>query len=191
MIENRLPAGAPADPQPRRVLVLDDNEMVLAVLQEVIATDPGLVVVGAARRVGEAVRLAADLQPDVAVVDVNMPEGGGWAAARGLREVCPCIRLVAYSAFDDALVTHTMVSAGMSAFVIKGSNVELLLAAIHGQDVMPSESAAHWLSRRKTEVVLKGAPLPVSVPVSFLPAAWEWTDSSQGRQQPPLRINPD
>ena len=155
-MDTRLPAAA-ATPPPcvaRRVsvLVLDDNESVLEALPEALSTDPGLVVVGAARCVAEAVRMAAALQPQVAVVDVNMPDGGGWAAARGLRDVCPCIRLVAYSAFDSALVTHTLVGAGMSAFVTKGSDVEMLLAAIHGEDIMPSESAARLLWRRKTGV---------------------------------------
>jgi len=60
------------------------------------------------------------MQPDVAVIDVHMPDGGGWAAARGLREVCPDIRLVAFSAYDDALVTRTIAAAGIHAFVSKG-----------------------------------------------------------------------
>ena len=67
-----------------------------------------------------------------------MPDGGGWAAARGLREICPDIRLVAYSGFGDGLVIRTIAAAGVSAFVPKGSDIEVLLAAIHGRDVKPS-----------------------------------------------------
>jgi DNA-binding NarL/FixJ family response regulator len=69
-----------------------------------------------------------------------MPDGGGWEAARGLLENCPGIRLVAYSSFDHALITRTMTQAGVSAFVSKGSDIELLLAAIHGENVMPTRA---------------------------------------------------
>ena len=74
--------------------------------------------------------------------------GGGWAAARGLREVCPDMRLVAFSAFDDALVTRTIAAAGISAFVTKGSEIGVLLAAIRGEDVMPAPPQRMPLIRR-------------------------------------------
>ena len=77
-----------------------------------------------------------------------MPDGGGWAAARELREVCPGIRLVAYSSFEDALVTRTMTAAGISAYVTKGSDIGLLLAAVHGEDLMPLPRADQPLIRR-------------------------------------------
>ncbi len=119
------------------VLLVDDDATVLDALADLIETDPTLTAVSAACRIEEAISAARLWVPDVAVVDVNMPGGGGWAAARGLREVCPGIRLVVYSAFDAALVTRTMAACGISAYVTKGSDIRLLLAAIHGEDVMP------------------------------------------------------
>jgi DNA-binding NarL/FixJ family response regulator len=130
------------------VLLLDDHTVMLEALRALIESDEGLVVIATASRIPDAVRLARGMQPDVAVIDVHMPDGGGWAAARGLREVCPDMRLVAFSAFDDALVTRTIAAAGISAFVTKGSEIGVLLAAIRGEDVMPAPPQRMPLIRR-------------------------------------------
>jgi two-component system invasion response regulator UvrY len=129
------------------VLIADDNPDVLESVKEIIATDRTLRVVAEASEVAEAIRLGRETQPQVAVLDVNMPDGGGWEAARGLLEFCPGIRLVAYSSFDHALITRTMTQAGVSAFVSKGSDIEVLLAAIHGENVAPA-SAPQAVSHR-------------------------------------------
>ena len=126
-----VPEGVP-------VLLLDDNLTVLEALKEAVAADETLTVVGTACRISDAIRVAAATHPRVAVIDVNMPDGGGWTAARGLRVICPDIRLVAYSGFGDELVVRTIAAAGVSAFVTKDSDIEVLLAAIHGRDVKPS-----------------------------------------------------
>jgi DNA-binding NarL/FixJ family response regulator len=120
------------------VLLLDDNPALLESLKEAVEGDGTLTVVGMVCRIRDAIRLAAATRPQVAVIDVNMPDGGGWAAARGLREICPDIRLVAYSAFGQALVMRTMAVAGISAFVTKGADLDVLLAAIHGENLRPS-----------------------------------------------------
>jgi DNA-binding NarL/FixJ family response regulator len=130
------------------VLLLDDHTVMLEALRALIESDDTLVVIATASRVPDAIRLARGMQPDVAVMDVHMPDGGGWAAARGLREVCPDIRLVAFSSFDDALVTRTIAAAGISAFVTKGSEISVLLAAIRGEDVMPTHPQPMPLIRR-------------------------------------------
>jgi DNA-binding NarL/FixJ family response regulator len=135
------------------VLLLDDHPAVLDSLIELLETDPSLTVVATASRVPDAIRKAALWKPKVAVIDVSMPDGGGWAAARGLLEVCPEVRLVAYSSYDEPLVTRTMVAAGVSAFVSKGSDIQTLLAAIHGEDVMPERwDQAPLLGRARVTV---------------------------------------
>jgi len=130
------------------VLLLDDHAVMLESVRAIVETDDTLTVVGTASRVPDAILLAAETHPQVAVIDVNMPDGGGWAAARGLREVCPDIRLVAFSSFDDALVTRTIAAAGISAFVTKGSDISVLLAAICGEDTMPTPAQPMPLFRR-------------------------------------------
>jgi DNA-binding NarL/FixJ family response regulator len=134
------------------VLLLDDHAVMLESVRAIVETDDTLTVVGTASRVPDAVRLASQTHPQVAVIDVNMPDGGGWAAARGLREVCPDIRLVAYSSFDEALVIRTIRAAGISAFVTKGADIDVLLAAIHGEDIRPVLAQAKPLIGRTNAV---------------------------------------
>lgn len=132
------------------VLIVDDSPFMLKAISDVLGTDDSLTVVGNAIRIGDAVTTARELRPDVAVIDVNMPGGGGWALARRLRQSVPGIRLVAYSAVDDPQVPRTLAAAGVAAYVIKGSDIELLLAAIHGEDLLPpSEQPVTLVGRRK------------------------------------------
>jgi DNA-binding NarL/FixJ family response regulator len=142
----------PGVPGNLTVLLLDDHSVMLESVRAIVETDDTLTVVATASRVPDAVRLAAQTHPQVAVIDVNMPDGGGWAAARGLQEVCPGIRLVAYSSFDEALVIRTIRAAGISAFVTKGADIDVLLAAIHGEDIRPIVAQAKPLMRRTAAV---------------------------------------
>jgi YesN/AraC family two-component response regulator len=80
-----------------RVLIADDERILREALGEVIASSPTCEVVGTASNAREAARLAADLRPDVALIDVRMPEGGGVAAALGIRSGSPGTRVVALS----------------------------------------------------------------------------------------------
>jgi len=134
-------------PQRITVMLVDDHPAVLDSLMEVVETDTTLTVVATARTVSEAIRKGRMWRPEVVVLDVNMPEGGGWAAARGLLEISPDMRLIAYSSYDEALVTRTITAAGISSYVTKGSDIQNLLAAIHGEDVIPIRNSAAPLLR--------------------------------------------
>lgn len=148
----RASAGSPGVPANLTVLLLDDHSVMLESVRAIIETDDSLTVIATANRVADAILLAGQTHPQVAVIDVNMPEGGGWAAARGLREVCPGIRLVAYSSFDEALVIRTIRAVGISAFVTKGADIEVLLAAIHGEDARPVMAQTKSLIGRTSAV---------------------------------------
>ena len=148
---NAVP-GSPEAPGNLTVLLLDDHSVMLESVRAIVETDDTLTVVATANRVPDAVLMASQTHPQVAVIDVNMPDGGGWAAARSLREVCPDIRLVAYSSFDEALVIRTIRAAGISAFVTKGADIDVLLGAIHGEDIRPVLAQAKPLIRRTNAV---------------------------------------
>ena len=154
MTDQLEPAGAGPHPRhvPERltVILLDDHAVMLEEVRAVVESDDSLTVVGTASRVADAIRLARLTRPQVAVIDVNMPDGGGWAAARGLREVIPDIRLVAYSSFEEAMIVRTIAAAGISAFVSKGADIDELLAAIHGEDAMPKPPQSMPLMSRTT-----------------------------------------
>lgn len=104
--------------------------MVRQVLVDLMSHDQRLDCAAVAGDAIEAIDLARRLQPDVAVLDVKMPGGGGPRAARDIRSVSPSTRIIAFSAFDDRAAKAEMHRAGALAFLVKGSSVRDLLGAI-------------------------------------------------------------
>jgi CheY-like chemotaxis protein len=121
-----------------RVLIADDNPAIRMVIADILEGEDDLLLVGEAGDALEAAQVGKTVAADVAILDVNMPEGGGWEAARLLRIDNPDIRLIAYSAYEKGMVTHTMKAAGINAYVTKGSDPQLLLDAVRGDDISVS-----------------------------------------------------
>jgi DNA-binding NarL/FixJ family response regulator len=116
---------------PIRVLVADDEESVVDVLRALIGSDPSLRFVGAAHDAEDAIELAARERPDVVLLDVRMPGGGGLRAAREIVKRCAPTKVVALSAHEDSDTVIGMISAGASAYVPKGDSTEKILRTIH------------------------------------------------------------
>jgi DNA-binding NarL/FixJ family response regulator len=116
---------------PIRVLIADDEPLLLQALREVIGSSPQFEIVATAANAADATRLAADLRPHVALLDVRMPEGGGIAAAEGIRTSSPATRVVALSAYEDEARMEAMRGAGAVAYVVKGAPTSDILGALH------------------------------------------------------------
>jgi EAL domain-containing protein (putative c-di-GMP-specific phosphodiesterase class I)/CheY-like chemotaxis protein len=114
-----------------RVLLADDEEEVLDVMSDLMASDPEIDVVGRARDAKQAIDLARSAGPDVALVDVRMPGGGGAVAARGIRRDSPPTRVVAVSADAHPEAVLAMLDAGATGYVGKEEPVEQILRAVH------------------------------------------------------------
>lgn len=114
---------------PVRVLVADDDPMIRLALSEVLEAEADLQVVAVARDAEEAVALAMAHGPDVAVLDVRMPGGGGAFAAREIRTHSPHTRLLAFSAYDDSGTVDELKRLGVREYLIKGvPNAEIVAA---------------------------------------------------------------
>ena len=119
-----------------RVIIVDDSGEVLSALGRIIDKQVDLEVIGVASSVDDGVLLVRQLQPDVVVLDVNMPDGGGLRAAKEMVVAAPAARLIAFSAFDKMLIRKAMTAAGVSAYVSKSGDIRELLDAIRaGRDV--------------------------------------------------------
>jgi EAL domain-containing protein (putative c-di-GMP-specific phosphodiesterase class I)/CheY-like chemotaxis protein len=116
---------------PITVLVADDEDNVRDVLSAVVASDSGLRLVGAVEEAEAAIQLAAAEQPDVALVDVRMPGGGGLRAAREIARHSPPTRVVAISAYEDVDTVLAMLRAGARTYVAKSDSTDEILRAIH------------------------------------------------------------
>ncbi len=128
-----------------RVLIADDDPAVLAAVSDLLAGEPGMSVVATARNAEEAVRLAAEHRPDVAILDLKMPAGGGPLATRKIGRISPKTRVVALSAHDDRASVAEMIRAGAMSFVRKGAPIDEIVEAV--------ERASRGLASLSGEVV--------------------------------------
>jgi EAL domain-containing protein (putative c-di-GMP-specific phosphodiesterase class I)/CheY-like chemotaxis protein len=114
-----------------RLMLADDEAPILEAMCELVSTDRYIDIVGTARDAGEAIDLAELHEPDVALLDVRMPGGGGSRAAREIRRRSPETRIVALSASTDPRTVASMVRAGAVGYVGKDQPTDEVLRAIH------------------------------------------------------------
>lgn len=114
-----------------RLMLADDEDSILEAMCDLMSTDQYIDVVGTARNAGEAIDLAERHAPDVALLDVRMPGGGGSRAAREIRRRSPETRIVALSASTDPRTVVSMVRAGAVGYVGKDQPPDEVLRAIH------------------------------------------------------------
>jgi two-component system chemotaxis response regulator CheY len=119
-----------------RLLLADDDPVSRLMLSAILKREPGFEVVGEAADAVQAVELALRRRPDVVLLDVNMPGGGGARAAVDIREGLPDVKIVAISADDSQDSQYDMMRAGAVGFLAKGSSDDEILRVIR--------SSARW-----------------------------------------------
>ena len=115
---------------PIRVLLVDDQGLYREGLRTLLAAQPDLDVTGEAANGEEALRLAAELHPDVALMDVRMPLRDGVTATRRLLAAQPECRVIMLSTFDDAEARAQGLSAGAVDYLLKDAPLEAIVDAI-------------------------------------------------------------
>jgi DNA-binding NarL/FixJ family response regulator len=113
-----------------RVLLVDDQPAVRQGLQMRLALEPDVWVIGEASDGATALELAAIHQPDVVVMDIEMPVMDGLSATTILRKTVPHSMVVILSLYDDDITRRRALEAGARAFVAKSEAEGALLAAI-------------------------------------------------------------
>jgi EAL domain-containing protein (putative c-di-GMP-specific phosphodiesterase class I) len=105
--------------------------------------------VGAASDADQAIGLAREHRPDVAVLDVKMPRGGGPRAARQIRAASPNTRMVALSAYGDRVAVVEMLKAGAIGYLLKGTSADdirqAIRRAVEGQAPVDAEVAGQLI----------------------------------------------
>jgi DNA-binding NarL/FixJ family response regulator len=144
-----------ADPAPLRVFLLDDHEIVRQGLKALLESEPDLEVVGEASNAAEALARVPALKPDVAVLDVRLPDGDGITVCRELRSALPDLACLMLTSFgdDDALVSAIM--AGAAGYVLKQIRGSDLVGAVRtvgrGGSLLDPAATARLLHRMRTE----------------------------------------
>ena len=115
------------------VLVADDQDLVRTGLRMILDAQPGIQVMGEAADGLQAVAMARELQPDVCLFDIRMPELDGIEATRRLAgpEVADPLAIVVITTFDLDEYVHGALKAGARGFLLKDAGPELLAQAIH------------------------------------------------------------
>jgi len=113
-----------------RVLLADDNDTLLNGLEVVLEMFDDLELVGEASTGLEAVNLCEQLQPDVVLMDLVMPEMDGVAATQIIRQKYPAIQIIALTSFDDEKLVQSAIQAGVSDYMLKNVSIDQLATAI-------------------------------------------------------------
>ncbi len=128
-----------------RVIIVDDHAMVRSGLSAFLLSAPDLELVGQAPNGTEAVRLCTQLQPDVVLMDLVMPQMDGVAATRAILESCPHTHVIALTSFGEEDLVRRALEAGVVAYLLKNvSSQELgraIRAAHAGQSTLAPEAA--------------------------------------------------
>src|SRR5215468_4429426 len=113
-----------------RILLADDHEVVRQGLSALLATRPDWQVCGQAQNGREAVALAARLKPNLAVLDLSMPELNGLEATRQIRKEVPETEVLVFSMYESEQFVRDLLAAGARGYVLKSDVATQLPTAV-------------------------------------------------------------
>ncbi|MFJ8966414.1 response regulator [Lentzea sp. NPDC102401] len=138
-----------------RVFLVDDHEIVRVGIRELLSASPDLEVVGEAASVTEALTMVPATNPDVAVLDVRLPDGNGIELCRELMSRMPDLKCLMLTSFTDDEALFDAIMAGASGFVLKrilGTDLTTAVKTVAaGQSLLDARSTAALLNRIRRE----------------------------------------
>lgn len=130
-----------------KILIADDHTVMRQGTRKLLEQEPDMEVVAEAADGEEAVRLASESCPDVALMDVAMPKMDGIEATRRIRSLCPQTAVLVLSAYDDDEFVFGLMEAGAAGYLLKSVHSRELVAAI--RSVREGEAVLHPTIARK------------------------------------------
>jgi len=138
-----------------RVVLADDHDVIRQGLKRLLDHAPEIEVVGEARDGLEAIQSVTELQPDVLLLDIEMPIMNGIEVARRLRELGIQVRILVLSAYDDREYIRALLDIGVSGYLIKGEApgkiIEAVLGVARGQKGWVSPQIRKKIAKIKDE----------------------------------------
>jgi DNA-binding NarL/FixJ family response regulator len=140
---------------PITVFLLDDHEVVRRGVRDLLETDPGIRVVGEAGTASSALARIPALRPDVAVLDVRLPDGDGVTVCREIRSRMPGVACLMLTSFSDDEALFDAIMAGAAGYVLKQIRGTDLVSAVRtvasGQSMLDSKAASQLMSRLRQQ----------------------------------------
>lgn len=145
-----------------RVLIADDHAILRAGLRMLIDSQPDMKVIAEAPNGEEAVRLAGAERPDVVILDITMPGGGGLRAVPEILKACASTRVLLLTMHEEPAYLRTALASGAAGYVLKKSVDANLLAAIRsvhkGRSYVDSELASALIQHALPDIGQPGRP---------------------------------
>ena len=153
---------------PLRILLVDDHAMVRQGLSLALGLHGDMEVVGEAGNGSEGVQLAADLQPDILLLDLNMPDLDGIEVLQRVRRVAPGARVLILSGIHADARVYATVEAGVDGYIVKDASTGELLAAI--RSVAAGDPYFHpMITRTLTRYMQRSASVPAALSSQLTP----------------------
>ena len=152
----------PAPAERVSVLIADDQRLVRTGFRVILASEPGIEVIGEAADGAEAVELARSLQPDVVLMDIRMPHLDGFEATRKILAASSG-KVLILTTFDSDEYVYEALRAGASGFLLKDAPADQLITAVRCVavgDALIDPSVTRRLIARFTRSVRPAAPTP-------------------------------
>ena len=141
------------EPEPIRVLVVDDQELFRRGLTMLLGAEPGVEVVGEAGDGLEGTSLAATAAPDVVLLDIRMPKRSGIEACLAIKEAVPSAKIIMLTVSDEEADLYEAVKSGASGYLLKDSSIEEVAQAIRvvadGQSLISPSMAVKLIDEFK------------------------------------------
>ena len=118
-----------------RVVLADDHQIVLAGLRMLLEGQPDFELVGQATSGAEALRVIKDTMPDIAILDISLPQLSGIVITRQLQDECPDVKVILLTSHEDRGYLTQALDGGARGYVLKKSASECLIDAVRGVHV--------------------------------------------------------
>jgi DNA-binding NarL/FixJ family response regulator len=138
-----------------KVFLLDDHEIVRRGVKELLETEPDITVIGEAGTAASALARIPALRPDVAVLDVRLPDGDGVTVCREIRSRLPEIACLMLTSFGDDEALFDAIMAGAAGYVLKQIRGTDLVGAVRtvasGESMLDPEAASKVMARMRDQ----------------------------------------
>ena len=141
--------------EPIRVFLLDDHEIVRMGVRDLLEAEPGITVIGEAGTAASALARIPALKPDVAILDIRLPDGDGVSVCRDIRSKMPQLACLMLTSFSDDEALFDAIMAGAAGYVLKQIRGTDLVGAVRtiasGQSLLDPEAASRVMRRMRDQ----------------------------------------
>jgi DNA-binding NarL/FixJ family response regulator len=180
-VMNERPSGSNQDvPRRVRILIADDHDIVREGLRKILDGHAHWVLCGEAQNGRQVVNLCQEMKPDIAILDISMPELNGVDACLQVRKVSPATEILVFTMHDSEHLVRSMLAAGARGYLLKSDPAQTLIEAV-------ASLAAHrpYFNAHVSETILSGY---LHAMAQEMPSSPERGASLTGREREVLQL---